>query len=564
MADYLYVPRVSSVYLEGAILYHYIYPDIGDTKVGYKGANNTIKVGVYNTGRWNLTWVFAATTLTSNADLSVLDPTGRELFHVDNITTYYEGGYYATRTYTPPDYGLEFNVTIFNNLQEVLDAFGNVIPPGPDSGVVVTVNAGPVDIPPSTDGVIVYAIGKALDPNSQGGTSRPGGGGGTFDFSSDPVPASPLPTISAANCGLVTLFRPTAAQLNALGNYLWTNITDFIDNLNKLFVNPMDYLISLNIFPVVPEVGTERPIRIGQVTSTISMSPILSQWYNYDCGTVRIDEHWGSYLDYAPYTKVSLFLPFIGSVSLNTDEVMNHTIGVQYRFDLISGQCVALVKVDGDVYYQFTGECAVAVPLTGSDWSRIYSAAIGAIGAAAVGAAAGVTSGALLNSAARSAMRGSSGSVTGGYPDTNSRYTRDGKLSLSKKELVDLTIPKAMEAAADSGRSSYAFPASRIVNTINNTVGQVTSGKLIIQHSGSVSGSAGFLGNRVPHILIEYPDQSLADNYMHFVGYPSNMRETLSMLHGYTEVEQVLLSIPGTDEELGELLEVLKGGVYLP
>ena len=73
------------------------------------------------------------------------------------------------------------------------------------------------------------------------------------------------------------------------------------------------------------------------------------------------------------------------------------------------------------------------------------------------------------------------------------------------------------------------------------------------------------LGVKTPYVMIEYPNQSLADNYKHFVGYPSNMYARLGDLSGYTECEQVLAGslVNQTDAEMSELVEALKGGVYL-
>ena len=382
-----------------------------------------------------------------------------------------------------------------------------------------------------------------------------------------PVPSNPV--ISAAQSGLLTLFKPSLVQLQQLGNYLWTNITDFIDNLNKLFVNPMDYIVALNIFPVVPETGQERAINIGSVTSTVFMPPVLDQWQDFDCGTVRVTEYWGNYLDYAPYTKMSLFLPFIGSVQLNTDEIMENEIGVKYKIDLLSGQCVAMVTVNGDVYYQYTGECSVSVPLTGSDWSRIYSAAIGAVGTAITGGIGAATAGrgsptAGLNASANSInAAANAGNALANINATSKGVKGVTAMRQQMMDAVDLAMQNAMNAANSSGKQSRGILVTRIANTVDNTVSQVMSGKLQISHSGSISGSAGMLGVKTPFILVEYPEQSLADNYAHFVGYPSNMKETLGSLSGYTEVEQVLLNIPGTDDELAELIEALKGGVYL-
>lgn len=522
MADFLYVPKCSDVYTQGIILYDK-YLTAGQIMLPYKlgytsNEDYAVKVGVYRRNGREV-WVFGSRELVTSAGISLVSSANVVLFSVQDISSAYESGYYtqyeyATQVALDPN-PVYIHVTVFDSLQEVLDAFGDSPAPGPGTGVVVTAIAAPSTDPPSTNGVIVTAVARISDPNVQGGISGTGGGQGTFDDTSYPVPPPSAPPISATDTGLVTLFKPTAAELNDLSNYLWTNMSDFIDNLNKLFVNPMDYIISLGIFPCNPDTGTSRAINVGNVTTEITMAPVISQWCDVNCGVINLAEYWGSALDYNPNTKISLFLPFIGSVSLNTDEVMNKNIGVQYRIDLLSGQCVALVTSNGDTYYQYSGHCSCSVPITGSDWSRIYTAAIGAIGAVATGAIAGISSGA------------------------------------------------AAGAVTSSGLPSTGITASGIANTIDNTVSQVMGGKLSINHSGSNMGSAGILGMRTAYLLIEYPNQSLADNYKHFVGYPSNIAYTLGQLSGYTEVEQVIIGISGTDLELAELIQALKGGVYL-
>lgn len=418
---------------------------------------------------------------------------------------------------------------------------------------------------------------KRNDSNDNGGTSEIGGGVGTFDDTSSTIPLPELPSISAANSGLVTLFRPTVSELQSLGSYLWTNVTDFIENVNKLLANPMDYLIALNIMPVNPPVGESRPIRIGSFTTSISMPPIVSQWYSHDCGRVTLEQYWGSALDFAPNTKVSLFLPFIGSVQLNTDEVMGNSIGVQYRFDLLSGQCVAMVTIGlpgqtSSVWYQFTGEAGVSVPLTGADWSRIYSAAIGAVGtgitggiaAAASGAAAGGATAALAGAQAADAAS-NAGLAYSMINDTSKGIKGVTVMREQMLQASQMALEAGKNAASAPSRVSRGVRASRIAGTINNTIGSVMSGKVSIQHSGSVSGSAGMLGVKTPYLCIEFPNQSLAENYKHFVGYPSNVYARLGTLDGYTECESVYpYGLSGqTDSETSEILESLKGGVYL-
>ncbi len=573
MADYIYVPKVSDVYTEGAVVFS--RDGIGEYKTGYVANNSySIRLGLYQLNN-NLHFVYVADSSINDIDISVVIPTSETVVEITEIGNQFEGGYYTSKMYTVvPSVS---NITIFDTLGDVLEAMAYPLPPSADSGVVITAIASPVDTPPITEGVIVYAIAKLLDPNQQAGTSNTGGGKGTFDESSDPIPVPELPTISAAQSGLVALFRPTIVDLRRLGAYLWTNLTDFIENLNKLFMNPMDYMIALNILPCQPDVGERVNINIGSFTTTIDMPPVLNQWYEHNCGTIRLSEYWGSALDYAPNTKVSLMLPFIGSVTLNTDEVMGKDIGVIYHIDLLSGQCVAMVTaglVDQtpSVLYQFTGECAVSVPLTGADWSRIYSAAIGAVGTAitggiaagAAGAAAGGATSALAGANAAEAAS-NAGLAYAMINDTSKGVRGVQQMRQDMQRATQMALQAGQQAAAQPARVANGVRATRIANTVNNTIGSVISGKAGVNHAGTISGSAGMLGVRTPYLLIEYPNQSLADNYKHYVGYPSNMYFRLGDLSGYTEVEQVIAGslVNQTDSEMSELLEALKGGAYL-
>lgn len=569
MSDYVTVPNVNGQWLQNGI--DIFYTNVGIWKVGYNSSTDyTIRCGVYFENG-NYGFMFVTDSIVSGVSIRLISPIGTTSASSDSFTLPYTIINYTPVVITTP----LFAVTVYSNATECYNAIKFPDTPGIDSGVVVTAIAS--QLPPSLSGVIVYGTARLLDPNEQAGTSTSGGGNGTFNDSSDPVPIPELPSISGANSGLVTLFRPTISQLHSLGSYLWTNLTDFIENLNKLFMNPMDYLISLNILPCVPDVGSERAIKIGSVTTTINMSPVLSQWYEFNCGTIQISEYWGSALDYAPNTKISLFLPFIGSVSLNTDEVMGKRLGVVYRIDLLSGQCLAMVTVSGlvdqtdSVYYQYTGECGVSIPMTGADWSRIYSAAIGAVGTAITGGVAAGAAGVAAGNATRALGINAVGqSVQAGKAFAEINRTSAGirgvqQMRLDMEEASRIALNAARDASLAPEQVAHGVSASRMANTVNNTIQQVISGKGFVSHTGTVSASAGMLGVKTPYVLIEYPNQSLANNYKHFVGYPSNMYARLGDLSGYTECEQVIPNglVNQTDMEMAEILEALKGGVYL-
>lgn len=364
----------------------------------------------------------------------------------------------------------------------------------------------PSTTPPSTQGffppwvkdTIFGLYGDGFDPNSAGGNSGQGGGTGTFDGTGDSIDFQDLPTLSAVDAGFITLYSPTRTQLNALAQYMWT--TDFIDNIKKLFGNPMDAILGLSIVPALPPLSGEREVAVGFISTGVNMSVLSSQYVKVDCGSLSIKEYWGSALDYSPYTKIQLYLPYVGVREINTDDVMNKTIHVVYNIDVLSGSLTAQVKCGNSVLYQFSGTCSSSIPVTGRDLTQI------------------ITSG--LNIAA----------ATGAFVAT----------------------------AGISAPVSASMALSGIMTTANN----VMNAKPRIEHSGSMGGTNGLMGIQTPYLIVERPRQSLPKDYNTFQGYPSNITKKLSELNGYTEVESIHLeNISCTTQELDEIERLLKGGV---
>lgn len=424
--------------------------------------------------------------------------------------------------------------------------------------------------PDVTNTIVVRITASSSDDGNDGGNSEPDYGGGSFDDNSDLIPLPNIPSISAVNSGLINIFRPSLNDLRDLGNYLWTNVGNIPDNIKKIINNPIEFIIAFHIMPVYPEVGEAQDIKLGVWNAGATMPPVLSQWQEIDFGTIKIEPYWGSALDYAPYTKITAFLPFIGSVPLNTDEVMGSEIRLIYRFDLLSGQCVALIGVNNSFIYQFTGEAAITVPVTSADWTRLYQAAVSAVGAAGIGIVGAATAGAstgLAGQTATARLTESVGTTGIAFSDLNATSKGVAGVASMRTELLTAAHNANMAAnqiATNGVKSSKAIAATALTHSISNVAGNVMSAKGYIQHSGNISGSVGLIGIRRPYILVEYPNQSLAENYKHYLGYPSNMFYTLGSLTGYTECESVLVSgIHATDSEIAEITDALKAGVYL-
>ena len=204
-----------------------------------------------------------------------------------------------------------------------------------------------------------------------------------------PTPTAPTGSASA----LWSVYHPTQAQINSFGAWLWGSV--FTTDIRKLFEDPIQGVIKLHkVFATPVDSGTGN-IVVGTLDSGVSSATVNQQYVEVDCGSVSCAEVFGSVFDYPPFTDVSLYLPFIGMVPLDVNDVMRSTIHVTYGVDVFTGACLAIVEVTRDgnavVMYQYSGVCSVDYPLTNLQASQM---AAGLLGIAA--GLAGLTSGGAL------------------------------------------------------------------------------------------------------------------------------------------------------------------------
>lgn len=103
-----------------------------------------------------------------------------------------------------------------------------------------------------------------------------------------------------------------------------------------------------------------------------------------------------------------------------------------------------------------------------------------------------------------------------------------------------------------------------VVGAVQSAATVAASKHSQVSRGGSLGGSVGVLGDFVPYLIIHRPIQSLAAEFAHKKGYPSNITASLGSVSGYTEVDSIHLeNIPCTDMEREELLRILQEGVIL-
>ena len=205
--------------------------------------------------------------------------------------------------------------------------------------------------------------------------------------------------VSAGIGVLTSTFKMTKERLIQLGQFLWgSNIFDKFSLVNN---NPIENIISCKSIPINTD-GANQEIILGNVATGVNGEKISNNFAKQTIGSIAINEHYHNFLDYAPYTNIILYLPYIGFKELDTTLVMNKTLQIIYTVDAITGGCLAQVYVNSVRLYEFTGNVGIDIPITASNRAQVEAgyiqAGVGAT-ASALGGNVGSAVTSLLNSA---------------------------------------------------------------------------------------------------------------------------------------------------------------------
>ena len=232
------------------------------------------------------------------------------------------------------------------------------------------------DVKPDVQPSILDAIEKLIKNLHPDGTPEI-----PVSDSGDTPPAEP-PLISGSANGLWSIYNPTLQQVQDFGAYLWSE--SILDQITRMFNSPIDAVIGFHMIYCTPIKGPAKNIKCGYLDTGVSSITVANQYATIDCGTIEVPEYYRTALDYVA-TKLALYLPFIGIVPLSTAVCMGATLQVIYRIDVLTGTCLAQVKVIKEnsdaVMYAFEGNCSVQIPLTATTYTGIASALINTVSA---------------------------------------------------------------------------------------------------------------------------------------------------------------------------------------
>lgn len=312
---------------------------------------------------------------------------------------------------------------------------------------------------------------------------------GTFDNSSDIITLPNLESLnisSALSSEFIRAYYLEKSEVNAFSDFLWSesftnsilkNQNSPIDNIQKCYLLPFDIVTR----------DAKSQLKVGNIVFNNSNAEqilayrIDNQFQEVDFGNIEIKEYYGNFLDYK--TNIEIFLPFIGTNKLNIYEVMNSTINLTYRIDILTGNCIALIRVIKDSFgtelnsllYTFTGNCANELP---------------------------------LNQQINQSMVNRFNTLTDIFLNPLGAITK---------------IPQIAKDLAYS-----------------ENFGDI----MAIKHSSSLNGNNGFMGCYNPYLIITRPINANPKDYVKYNGLPTYYTSKLSDVTGYVEIDNIISTQP--------------------
>lgn len=144
-----------------------------------------------------------------------------------------------------------------------------------------------------------------------------------------------------------TVYIPTNENIEVINNAIFLQGSET--------VNVMQYFSSYKKFFCNIPIDGYKQLKANKYDFGVKAPYTKNYNLDIDCGSVQINETFKSAMDYTPFSRLTIFLPFIGFQELDVSMVMNNVLHVIYTVDVLSGRCLAklFVVIEGK-------ECCIA------------------------------------------------------------------------------------------------------------------------------------------------------------------------------------------------------------
>ena len=312
-----------------------------------------------------------------------------ELLKIANVNVYDEWLYNLKSGIGLGSLYIYFNSTYFENecfYAEIKQSFNSI----------ESIDYTPVSYPNSIPSLDIQLYNLNDNDNSENGDNDDSGGGGTGGGSGSGVNPHSL---------LTSTYVMTPNRLKQLGSVLWGS--SFMDNIRLVNNSPIENIISIKMFPFTLPTSSDSEVVLGNVSMGVNGSLLPNNYsYEHEIGSVSIPKHYNNFMDFAPFTRLMLYLPYVSVIELDNSLFMGRTLTVKYIIDIVLGTANVMLYADGIIVQEVSCQVGVDIPITSSNRASVEmgivsnaltSAATGAAVGGVVGAVSGALGGTLMS-----------------------------------------------------------------------------------------------------------------------------------------------------------------------
>ena len=311
------------------------------------------------------------------------------------------------------------------------------------------------------------------------------------------------------NTSFNTKYQVNFSQLTTLKTLLCDQ--SFLDRLSLLFRSPSDFINGIKYYPfsfdLIGRLSASQELYLGgRIETGIEAKQVVSIYNNVKIADIEIRREYNNFLDYEPYTKVELFVPYFSFIELPTNEVMGKTVSLYLSVDFDTGIGTLYVQIEGRVIMVTTAKLGIDIPLGSTNYNEVI------------------------------------------------------------KDVINNSIKGGIGVVASIASENFAGALAIGVKTASQNI----FGSTKRYSRGTLSGGSGMLASPTSiYAVITRPNSLMTDaqleKYSKVKGRPLEATLVLSQLHGFTIVGEVHLNdMPNAlDEEMKEIETLLKKGVEL-
>lgn len=311
----------------------------------------------------------------------------------------------------------------------------------------------------------------------------------------------------------------TQGRVNQFGGVLWGK--GMFEKFELINNSPIENVVSCKAFPFNID-GTEEEIVCGNVAMGVNGKLVPDNWSGFrrDIGEIKVTGYYNSFLDFEPFTKLAIFLPFIGFKMLDCSLFMGKMLKVRYIVDLVTGTCKAVLFADGVPVNSFDGQIGIDIPVTSSNRAQVEAGYI-------------------------SSFIDTVGQVASFSPASQTTYAKPPK----NPGTTSMTTAGAIGAVA---------------NVAGGIWDAIASNQFHAQTGGGISPSCMAYETRDVYLIYDRPTYQDISGFAHTYGRLCRLTRRIGGLKGFTKtsIDIDLSGIPCTDIERDEIRNILSTGFY--